>query len=195
MTNKKGFTLIELLVVIAIIGILSAIGLVSLNGAREKARDSKAKSDLATVRTAMALYYDDNTNAYPGNVAQGTDDWSRSSTGALAGLCTATATTSTCTLNSIWDPVKKTIVPTYVADLKSPSANKYGYKASNFTGTAGGTVGGFVLYYQLEGAGKYFYSVDESGNVKDAADQKASIVSPCTTLDSTTTLKDGKCPQ
>ncbi|MFA6512309.1 MAG: prepilin-type N-terminal cleavage/methylation domain-containing protein, partial [Patescibacteria group bacterium] len=35
MTNqKKGFTLIELLVVIAIIGILSAIGLVSLNGAR-----------------------------------------------------------------------------------------------------------------------------------------------------------------
>lgn len=57
--NKKGFTLIELLVVIAIIGILSAIGLVSLNGAREKARDAKRQSDLAQIRSAMALYYDD----------------------------------------------------------------------------------------------------------------------------------------
>ncbi len=63
--TKKGFTLIELLVVIAIIGILSAIGLVSLNGAREKARDSKRESDLAQIRSAMALYYDDNSSAYP----------------------------------------------------------------------------------------------------------------------------------
>lgn len=65
MTNKKGFTLIELLVVIAIIGILSAIGLVSLNGAREKARDAKRQSDLAQLRSAMALYFDDqNPTAY-----------------------------------------------------------------------------------------------------------------------------------
>lgn len=62
--QKKGFTLIELLVVIAIIGILSAIGLVSLNGAREKARDSKRESDLAQIKSAMALYYDDNTSSY-----------------------------------------------------------------------------------------------------------------------------------
>ncbi len=57
--QKKGFTLIELLVVIAIIGILSAIGLVSLNGAREKARDAQRKSDLSQIRTALVLYYDD----------------------------------------------------------------------------------------------------------------------------------------
>lgn len=64
--TKKGFTLIELLVVIAIIGILSAIGLVSLNGAREKARDAQRKSDLAQIKTALVLYYDDQTtNAYP----------------------------------------------------------------------------------------------------------------------------------
>ncbi|MFC1687578.1 type II secretion system protein [Patescibacteria group bacterium] len=63
--KKKGFTLIELLVVIAIIGILSTIGLVALNGAREKARDAQRKSDLAQVRTALALYYDDNSFAYP----------------------------------------------------------------------------------------------------------------------------------
>ena len=58
MTNRKGFTLIELLVVIAIIGILSAVGLIALNGAREKARDSQRKSDAGQVRTGLSLYYD-----------------------------------------------------------------------------------------------------------------------------------------
>lgn len=67
MTNRKGFTLIELLVVIAIIGILSAVGLIALNGAREKARDSQRKSDLGQIRTGLALYYDTH-NGYPGAV-------------------------------------------------------------------------------------------------------------------------------
>ncbi len=49
--NKKGFTLIELLVVIAIIGLLSSLAIVSLNSARNKANDTKIKSDLSQVRT------------------------------------------------------------------------------------------------------------------------------------------------
>ncbi len=62
--KRGGFTLIELLVVISIIGILSAIGLVSLNGAREKARNAARISNLSTIQSALRLFYDDN-GTYP----------------------------------------------------------------------------------------------------------------------------------
>ena len=59
--NKKhrGFTLVELLVVIAIIGILATIVLVSLGGARKKARDAQRQSDIRQISLAMEMYYDD----------------------------------------------------------------------------------------------------------------------------------------
>lgn len=56
MRNKKGFTLIELLVVIAIIGLLSTLAVVSLNGARAKARDAKRLSDLKGIQTAIEIF-------------------------------------------------------------------------------------------------------------------------------------------
>ena len=59
MKNKKGFTLVELLVVIAIIGILATIVLVSLGGARSKARDSKRMADIRQIAAAMEMYYSD----------------------------------------------------------------------------------------------------------------------------------------
>jgi len=62
--GSKGFTLIELLVVISIIGILSSLAVVSLNSARNKARDALRKADMTQMRTAMYLYYDEN-GAYP----------------------------------------------------------------------------------------------------------------------------------
>lgn len=57
MKLDRGFTLIELLMSVAIIAILSAVVLGGLDTARSKARDSKVKSQLNSVRTAAQSYY------------------------------------------------------------------------------------------------------------------------------------------
>ncbi|HVY67863.1 MAG TPA: type II secretion system protein [Patescibacteria group bacterium] len=62
--GETGFTLIELLVVISIIGLLSSVILVSLNGARLKARDARRISDMRQLETALDLYYQ-NHSVYP----------------------------------------------------------------------------------------------------------------------------------
>ena len=58
--SRQGFTLIELLVVIAIIGLLSTLAVVSLNGARQKARDARRMADVKSLQSAVELYIGDN---------------------------------------------------------------------------------------------------------------------------------------
>lgn len=57
MRDGRGFTLIELLVVISIIGLLSSVVLVSLNSARNKAKESSLKSHTLEFRKLLELEY------------------------------------------------------------------------------------------------------------------------------------------
>ncbi len=109
--KKRGFTLIELLVVIAIIGILAAMVLVAISGARAKARDATRKSDLRSMKTALALYYTDN-DAYPAVTTGGV--FENISVAILSGLTTGS----------------------YMKELPTdPGAGTYGYTTDTSTGT------------------------------------------------------------
>jgi type II secretion system protein G len=84
--GERGFTLIELLVVIAIIGILATIVLVSLNTARQKARDTRRIGDLRQVALALEMYYDDNTSTGYPNSPWGTMESAIESGGYMASV-------------------------------------------------------------------------------------------------------------
>jgi prepilin-type N-terminal cleavage/methylation domain-containing protein len=75
--RRVGFTLIELLVVVAIIGILAALLLGALAGARERGRRASCKSNLRQMTVALHLYGGDNRDALP--PAQTTNDMSERS--------------------------------------------------------------------------------------------------------------------
>lgn len=65
-TNQKAFTLIELLLVISIIAILLAIGVPRYNSMVNKASEGSTKGNLGTLRSALAIYFGDNSSeTYP----------------------------------------------------------------------------------------------------------------------------------
>lgn len=62
--KNSGFTLVEMLVVTSIMGLLSSVVLSSTQSARALARDAQRVQDLAQIKNALELYYDDN-GVYP----------------------------------------------------------------------------------------------------------------------------------
>jgi general secretion pathway protein G len=62
--NHHGFTLVELLVSMTIVAILTSLALVSIEGARKASRDSKRKTDLEQIRSALEICRAD-SGSYP----------------------------------------------------------------------------------------------------------------------------------
>lgn len=98
--DKKGFTLIELLVVISIISLLATLAVTSLQNAQKKSRDTRRRSDLKQVSTALELYFDTNSG-YP------------STSGAWWGYCSTYGSHPTSGANG-WVP---NLAPTYMGAL------------------------------------------------------------------------------
>ena len=101
--RQRGFTLVELLVVSASIGLLSTIGVVSLNQARAKARDAKRLSDVRQLSSILELFYN-GQQAYPFSPVAGTQMSLAGAPGISGVICdagtigvvAAAATTPTC---------------------------------------------------------------------------------------------------
>ena len=68
--SKKGFSLVELLVVVTIIAILSVTAFVALGGQTVRARDARRQQDLATIQSALELYFLE-FNRYPSALLTG----------------------------------------------------------------------------------------------------------------------------
>lgn len=62
--NKKGFTLIEMIVVILLLAVLSTLVTFAYLSSLKRGRDSKRKSDIKNISTALELYSSD-MNHYP----------------------------------------------------------------------------------------------------------------------------------
>jgi len=140
--KNKGFTLIELLVVIAIIGILASVVLVSVNGARSKAKDVKVISGTKQIKTVIesnysGVSYPDLTNDSPilgGLVADGNPG-----TSTITVLLGDIATQGS-SINIVNDPT----------DLGSP-------------------VLGYAIYGQLISTSTQYFCIDSTGKTNQYA--------------------------
>lgn len=150
---RRAFTLVELLVVIAIIGLLSSVAVVSLNGARSKARNAKRAGDIRQYAAAFELGYSD-VGSYPA-----------SSNACISSVCTGTwsGQPSNATVDAFIAPYLSP-KPTDPADGgRGVSGYIYNGSWGGGTGLDGAFPAGSMLDYNLEGAvscplGKRWYS-------------------------------------
>jgi prepilin-type N-terminal cleavage/methylation domain-containing protein len=141
--QRAGFTLIEVLVIIAVIGVLVAVLLPALSGARDSARRTVCLSNLRQAYVACRAYADENRGVGPaiGQPYNRPPNWAyivQSAAGkdvAAEVLETPTPTPSEET-NAIYANRSALVCPT--VDARYPEAMTRTY-AMNATGHAGGT--------------------------------------------------------
>ena len=146
-SHNRGFTLVELLVVIVVVAVLALVVILVLNPSEllRRARDSNRISDMASLRTSLALYL---ANVSSPNLASSTNGYGRcyitaATTSCAFGFSTFPATNSTSSATSTavnstgWLPVDMTQIASGapLASLPIDPVNNstcfYGYVATS----------------------------------------------------------------
>jgi len=151
--HNRGFTLIELLVVIAIIGILASVVLVSLNSARDKARDVKIISGVKQIKTIIESNYSGVT--YP-------DLTNDSATKILGGLATDNNPGSS-TINIL------------LGDMMSQGGM---VNVVNDPATQGDAVLDYAIYGQLISSTTQYFCIDSKGATNQATIDNTTATCP-----------------
>lgn len=79
--RQKGFTLVELIIVIVVIGILSTIGIVSYNGAQQRARNASRLSAVTKAIEITEVALTRNSPSYVRSTLNLSDSWYRACVG------------------------------------------------------------------------------------------------------------------